>query len=128
MERYKILKVLSIKEGLALIDLSKTKKRGKAKINIEGYVFSVNTDKLKTYLLKGCFCDRCNKPGQFFAITECSGSVALVLELFRIENHELISYTCDHIIPISCNGRKHSLGNMQTMCYLCNQDKGNKRK
>lgn len=44
--------------------------------------------------------------------------------LYAEKDGELILMTKDHILPKSKGGPDH-LSNLQTMCFLCNQEKGN---
>ena len=48
------------------------------------------------------------------------------LNLYGINNGEEVMMTKDHIVPKS-KGGSNGLKNMQTMCTVCNEIKGNRQ-
>lgn len=86
-------------------------------------VFSVRLNTFK----KGTVCVRCGIKGtHFWAERQHHGNtLKFHLNMYgtNTNGHEVLM-TKDHILPKS-KGGKNSLDNMQTMCIVCNQYKGN---
>lgn len=132
MCHYKILKRLTIEEGLMLIDprcSSRSAPYGKKiREQIWGYNLCINSTKLRTYLFKGCKCYLCGKEADFFAICSCTEHPKYPsLELFRYNKHRsIIPFTQDHIIPLTHRGSRRELSNLQPTCKPCNNRRGDR--
>lgn len=75
-------------------------------------------------------CVRCRVMGILFRLQRHQNdqqSLSLHMNLYGLRNGRMILFTKDHIVPRSKGGQS-SLSNYQTMCYDCNQIKGNKYK
>ena len=124
--KYNILIKLTIEEGLNLINPPFTRKNESKIKEINGIKFKVTSTKLRTYLLKGTECYRCGKRADFFAIVNGKHQEPF-LEMFKFDNRDKnrtpIPFTQDHIIPLSKGGGRRNMGNLQPLCYVCNQQK-----
>ena len=83
-------------------------------------------DRLECFLLGNFKCVSCNLPANFFAIEEIASKSfnGLTINMYGVNNNKEILFTKDHIIPKSLGGAD-SQENYQTMCWNCNQQKGN---
>ncbi len=76
-------------------------------------------------------CLSCGLEGKFFAVerdyNNNNKNNIYNLNLYGIENKREILFTVDHIKPKS-KGGKNCIENYTTMCFPCNQKKGNKYK
>ena len=72
---------------------------------------------------KSVKCVSCGIEGLFFAKEKHPKDTSYHLNLYGIKDGQEILITKDHIIPIAQKG-KDSLLNYQTMCAICNQEKG----
>jgi hypothetical protein len=96
------------------------------KCNIDNDDIKVSSVRLLTFKIKGIKCVQCGIKGSFFRKEKHKNDVAYHLNLYAInEKGEEILMTKDHIMPKSFGG-KNSIDNLQTMCIICNQEKGNK--
>ncbi len=76
---------------------------------------------LKLIEKSGTKCVKCGLEGTHFESHRDFGG-DLHLDLYSDDTHCM---TIDHIIPISKGGKKKDLNNMQIMCKVCNETKGN---
>jgi hypothetical protein len=76
---------------------------------------------------KGIICVKCGLVGQYFALEKDKNiqSDKYHFNLYTMKNDQEIMMTVDHIVPASKGGAR-SLKNLQPMCWLCNNEKGNK--
>jgi len=72
---------------------------------------------------KSVKCVKCGLEGLFFAKEKIEGHTSYHLNLYAVKDGEEILMTKDHIIPLSKNGQ-NTLSNLQTMCCICNLEKG----
>jgi len=83
------------------------------------------SDRYKTFLTSGTKCVNCGLEAKYFAKERDWKQLQYHFNLYGInENGEEIMLTKDHIIPKSKGGR-NELVNYQTMCSMCNENKGN---
>jgi hypothetical protein len=99
---------------------------------------------IKTFKMNGCdvktkslrydifnnsiTCVTCGIGGSYFALEKIKhGSTTnrYHANLYAVKDGEEVLMTKDHIIPKSKGGKDHQ-SNLQTMCHVCNQKKGNK--
>lgn len=96
---------------------------GECRVDFNGYTINMNRDNLKLFF-RNHTCVRCGIEGQYFAM-ESTGNDNPHFNLYAIKDGKEVLITKDHIIPRSRNG-KDVISNYQTMCFSCNQEKGNK--
>ena len=97
----------------------------KTKINFNGEIIRKHSIKILVFFLKGYKCVSCGIEGCFFALENIGGiQNGYALNLYSV-NHEgkEILMTIDHIIP-KARGGGNDLQNLQPMCLICNELKG----
>lgn len=104
----------------------KENRKTKGRIDFNGFTFNVDSLRLDTFRETGLECATCKNTGAYFSLESQVGAVGDQakphLNLYSIDG---ILMTKDHIFPKSKGGKDH-ISNMQTMCYYCNQKKGDK--
>lgn len=112
----------SIEEVLKSVEINSTKKDI---IYIDGDSIKLGSDRYKTFKFKGLKCVKCSLTGSIFAKERCGGDIiSWHMNLYAIdEKGEEVLMTKDHIIPKSLGG-KNIFENYQTMCTICNAEKG----
>ena len=99
-------------------------RKEKGRIDYKGFNFNVKSLRLDTFHEKGLVCVSCSNTGAYFSLEYQVGAkgdqAKPHLNLYSIEG---VLMTKDHIFPKSKGGKDH-INNMQTMCYYCNQKKG----
>lgn len=91
---------------------------------IEGYDVYKRSMRYKTFIEKGYKCVCCGRVGAYYAL-ECDEGSNKKRAHFNLYSEDDVLMTKDHIFPKS-KGGKDSIENMQTMCAICNSEKGNK--
>lgn len=91
---------------------------------INGCKFKTTSNRYKVFR-KNLSCVKCKIKGSFFALERSIKTDTKIyhFNLYAIHKGKEILMTQDHIIPKS-KGGKTTLGNLQTMCFYCNQKKG----
>lgn len=93
-----------------------------------GKKIKLASHRYQTFLISGIVCVICGLKGAFFGVEafpmERNNGV-YHMNLYAIKDGVEVLMTKDHIIPKS-KGGKNSLSNYQTMCSVCNVEKGNK--
>lgn len=96
-----------------------------ADIILDGDIIHGNSQRYQTFFTKGVVCCKCGIAGRYFRKERFKNSKRYHLNLYAVnENGIEVLMTKDHIIPVS-KGGKNILSNYQTMCELCNLEKGN---
>lgn len=94
-------------------------------INLDGDIVRGNSQRYQTFFTKGCSCVKCGIEGKYFAKEKHRNASRYHLNLYAVDNNgREILMTKDHIIPRSKGGKNH-VDNYQTMCKICNEEKGN---
>ena len=95
----------------------------KSKVNFDGDLINVASDRLKLFATKGVKCVKCDIEGKYF-VKERVLDESCHFNLYGINDlGEEILMTKDHIFPKSLGG-KDEIDNYQTMCIKCNVEKG----
>lgn len=97
----------------------------KIHIDLDGDAINIYSLRLTTFLKKGTTCKYCGIAGRFFLkqkITERDKHFHINLYAIN-DDGKYVLMTMDHIIPKSKGGADH-IDNMQTMCIVCNNNKG----
>lgn len=92
-------------------------------IVVEGYDVYTTSLRYKTFIEKGYKCVCCGRIGSYYALEKSHGS-NLKRAHFNLYADDDVLMTKDHIWPKS-KGGMDCIENMQTMCTICNKDKGN---
>lgn len=123
-ERKEVYSIDDIKRATKDVLFEKNKKN--AKIILGTDIINGNSQRYQTFFSKGCSCVKCKIEGQYFVKERTKGSKnSFHLNLYAIDkNGNEILMTKDHIIPKS-KGGKNYIDNYQTMCIVCNNEKGN---
>jgi 5-methylcytosine-specific restriction endonuclease McrA len=95
------------------------------KVNLNGSIVNINSDRLWNFKLNGIKCVDCGIEGSFFAVEKSTkkGEVYHLNLYAKSEKGAEVLMTKDHIIPKCMNGR-NSIENYQVMCIKCNNRKG----
>jgi hypothetical protein len=99
---------------------------GPERIELDGDLVAVTSVRLRTFAFKGTRCVSCGIDGLHFRKVRTHQSDPRPhLNLYAAGLSDLIEVlmTKDHIIP-RARGGPDALGNMQTMCFRCNERKG----
>lgn len=99
----------------------------KVEKNYNGNKVKLFSLRLRTFANHGTACVTCGLCGSFFALERHIGALGRYhFNLYGINEsgHEIL-LTKDHILP-KAKGGPDSLKNMQTMCIICNNEKGDK--
>ena len=123
LERLPTLNYVNLKEE-ALDNLRRVKKDSKFMVLGDDEV-NIYSLRLYTFKSKGIKCVTCGIEGQFFAKEKHINDNRYHLNLYAIDsNGDEVLMTKDHVIP-KCIGGRNNLNNMQPMCKVCNENKGN---
>ncbi|WP_313069925.1 HNH endonuclease [Lacrimispora sp.] len=124
LERKELYSIDEIKKITKDVLFERDKKN--AKIILDGDVINGNSQRYQTFLSKGCSCVKCGIEGKYFAKERTKDSRdSFHLNLYAVDkNGNEVLMTKDHIVPKS-RGGKNYIDNYQTMCTICNYEKGN---
>lgn len=122
------MKNYSIKEVLQHVPTNvehfTNRKNTKIKIDFDGDMMKVTSDRLLTFKLKGIVCVSCGVEGRYFK-KDYHGHPNPHFNLYAIDKEgEELLMTKKHIIS-KLKGGQSTIQNYQTMCFLCNVEKGN---
>jgi len=82
----------------------------------------IRSERINNLIKLGNKCVSCGLEGDHFKIT-VDGNGGEHLDMYSSDGTMM---TIDHIIPVSKGGLKKCISNMQTMCKVCNEIKGDK--
>jgi 5-methylcytosine-specific restriction endonuclease McrA len=105
-----------------------TKPNRSPKHDFLGHSVNVSSPRYNVFANKGCDCVTCGVKGKYFLLERHKASgpkqpYHLNLYAIDFEGDEVLM-TVDHIIPAS-HGGPRSFDNLQPMCKVCNEEKGN---
>ncbi len=127
MQAYIRLGIVNIEDVLPFATF---KTRPRTEKEYLGTSIYMDSPRYQIFAKKGCTCVQCGIEGSYFAVEKNKNNKSsnpnryhLNLYASTPEGEELLM-TVDHIIPAS-KGGKRNITNLQPMCYLCNQIKGN---
>lgn len=116
----------SINEVFELIgkdNLSQSTVNRREDVIVDGYKVRCGSLRYMTFYQKGTKCVNCGREGTYFKLE--SDEPESNRRHFNLYSEDNVMMTKDHIIPKSKDG-KDNIDNMQTMCAICNEKKGNK--
>lgn len=94
---------------------------------VNGVPIKLGSDRYKVFKFKGMTCSNCQTSASFMAIETFkikSEILSYHINLYGYdEQGEELLFTKDHIVPKSLEGT-NSFDNYQTMCTVCNAEKG----
>lgn len=98
----------------------------KAKVDFDGDMIRMNSRRLHAFRRDNAVCQGCGLRGAFFAKERMRNSEVYHLSLYGIDTQgNEVLFTRDHVLPHSRGGHGE-LDNLQTLCYRCNEAKGNR--
>lgn len=96
------------------------------KITFNDIPVNMASDRMRCFLHSGTVCVCCGLEGSFFALERWNPDDEFVLNLYgKAKDGTEVMFTKDHIVPKS-KGGPSNLSNYQSMCSVCNLDKGNR--
>lgn len=96
-----------------------------ARVELDGDLIKANSQRYQLFFTKGLTCVSCGTVGKFFIKCKAPREKHYHLELVgQTPDGRYVLMTKDHIQPKSLGGL-NILDNYQTMCTLCNLEKGN---
>lgn len=113
----------SVEEILPLVEFRNNAPRKE----LDGDLINFATLRLQCFATHGIVCARCGILGELFFKEKLRRSDKFFhLGFYALDGYKKeIMITIDHVIPKS-RGGKNRLSNLQTLCFPCNQDKGDK--
>ena len=92
---------------------------------MQGESVKTGSVRLQLFAVKGHECVVCGAQGSYVAIDRSPNQHSYHLNMYGINNQgQEVLFTKDHIQPKSLGGAD-TLDNMQCMCKVCNETKGN---
>lgn len=112
---------LSLEEVLPFVKFSE---KGTSKKVYNGDIIKMDSLRYQLFSTKGVECVKCGLKGSFFAKEKNPKDKSYHLNLYGVKDGIEIMLTKDHIQPKSLGG-SNDLSNLQPMCKICNELKGN---
>jgi 5-methylcytosine-specific restriction endonuclease McrA len=100
----------------------------KPKHTFQGNVIKMFSPRYLVFSEQGCTCVTCGLEGKYFAIERHKnpGTGPYHLNLYGVDDEgDEVLMTVDHIVPAS-HGGPRTINNLQPMCKVCNEIKGDK--
>lgn len=130
MAQLERIRVFTIEEVEALVktdvinsECKSIDKNCQHNIQVEGHDVYTTSLRYKTFIEKGYRCVCCGRTGAYYALEKAIGSKQNRAH-FNLYSNDGVLMTKDHILPRSKGGIDR-IENMQTMCTICNSNKGN---
>lgn len=111
-----------VKEDVKNHSCRRCDKNNNHSIVVEGHDVYTTSLRYKTFIEKGYKCVCCGRTGAYYALEKSHGS-NLKRAHFNLYSDDDVLMTKDHIWPKSMGGMD-CIENMQTMCTICNGNKG----
>ena len=109
---------------LSLVTDKPKNRKNKVRVEINGEVVNLSSLRLLCFKEKGLECITCGIKGSFLALERGPKDSFYHLNLYAVDSDgDEILMTKDHRIPKCKDGPDH-IDNMQTMCTICNGEKG----
>jgi len=97
----------------------------KVRIDINDQSVNMSSLRLLCFKEKGIKCVTCGIEGKFLALEKGIKDKTYHVNMYALDQEgDEVLMTKDHIHPKSKGGKDH-ISNMQTMCKVCNEEKGN---
>lgn len=129
MAQLERIRVFTIEEVEALVkadvinsECKSIDKNCQHNIQVEGHDVYTTSLRYKTFIEKGYRCVCCGRVGAYYALEKAIGGNQKRAH-FNLYSSDDVLMTKDHILPRS-KGGKDCIENMQTMCTICNSEKG----
>ena len=121
--KYSIEEVFSML-GEEALNIKTQPTHTKESIEVEGFKVYKKSLRYATFYQKGCKCIVCGKEGTYFKLdADRDGGNIENRRHFNLYAEDGTLMTKDHILPRKWGGKDH-IDNMQTMCQVCNENKG----
>lgn len=122
-KRYSIETVFNMLGGEAL-SIKTQPTHTKESIEVGGFKVYKKSLRYATFYQKGCECVVCSKKGAYFKLdADRDGGNIENRRHFNLYAEDGTLMTKDHILPKKWGGKDH-IDNLQTMCSICNENKG----
>ena len=91
----------------------------------DGNIASKSLKRFRVIMRDGFRCNSCGRMASLVQIepSTISNKIKLIVHI-KTKSGRKVSMTLDHIIPKSLGG-SNTLDNLQSMCKICNKEKGN---
>lgn len=126
LERIKVFSIAEvesmIKDDVVNTECIRKDKNSQHNIKVEGHDVYTTSLRYKTFIEKGYKCVCCGRTGTYYALEKSKGSNQNRAH-FNLYSNDDVLMTKDHILPKSKGGIDR-IENMQTMCTICNNEKG----
>ena len=110
--------------GEEALSIKTQPKHTRESIEVEGFQVYKKSLRYATFYQKGCECVICSKKGAYFKLdADRDGGNIEGRRHFNLYAEDGTLMTKDHILPKRWGGKDH-IDNMQTMCQICNENKG----
>ena len=122
---YKRHKIYPVADILPILKTDARRSNDKEYIDLDGVKVKITSLRYEVFK-KSVKCVCCGIEGTFFASERANEDTDKYhFNLYGISDGKEFLITKDHIIPRSKGGKDH-ISNMQTMCAVCNAQKGNR--
>ena len=111
--------------GDEALNIKEVNKKSRTNLDINGFKVYRESLRYATFYQKGTTCACCGRRGAYFKLEEDTDSNSPDRRHFNLYSEDGVLMTKDHIRPRKLKGTDH-IDNMQTMCELCNKEKGSK--
>lgn len=123
MKRYEIQEVFNLL-GEEALSIQEKPSHVRMSIEVDGYQVYTKSLRYATFYQKGVKCACCGREGTHFLLEpDRCGAAAATRRHFNLYAEDGTLMTKDHIRPKRWGGKDH-VDNLQTMCELCNKNKG----